>query len=175
MAERLLSGEPIKESRNAYDWLGPGAYFWEANPLRGFQFATELKNAPWGATINTPTVVGAVIDLGLCLDLTTSAGVEQVLTAHKAFMNICAESGNRPPKNSKDKLRRPLDCAVFTTLHDIRKHAKEPPVDTVRGIFVEGDPIFAGSGCYEKTHIQICVCNPSCIKGMFRVGLDQLS
>ena len=33
--ESLLAGSPFKPSENDYDWLGPGIYFWEANPLRG--------------------------------------------------------------------------------------------------------------------------------------------
>jgi hypothetical protein len=39
--------------------------------------------------------------------------------------------------------------------------------DTVRGVFVEGLPAFAGSEIYRKTHIQIAVRNESCIKAIF--------
>jgi hypothetical protein len=37
----LLAGTAFKPSNNDYDWLGPGIYFWEANPLRGLEFAEE--------------------------------------------------------------------------------------------------------------------------------------
>lgn len=176
VAESLLSGEPFRESQNDYDWLGPGTYFWEANPLRGLEFAIELKDAPWGADITTPAVVGAIIDLGLCLDLTTSAGVQQVRDAHATYISTCETAGYAPPQNPSDvhHLRRPLDCAVFTHLHRIRKDAEEPAVDTVRGVFTEGEPVFDGAGFRAKTHIQICVCNHSNIKGVFRVPDDQL-
>lgn len=70
-AERLLDGEPFKQSRNVYDWLGKGVYFWEANPLRALQFAKEQLERRGGKRAK-PGIVGAVIDLGLCLDLTTS-------------------------------------------------------------------------------------------------------
>ena len=41
--------------------------------------------------------------------------------------------------------------------------------NSVKGVFVEGDPIYETAGFYEKTHIQICVRNADCIKGVFRV------
>lgn len=176
VAEQLLAGDVFKVSDNDYDWLGPGAYFWEANPLRGLEFAKELKNSPWGADIETPAVVGAVIDLGLCLDLTTSAGIQHVAKAHNAFLEICKKAEVEPPKNSSDRdaLRRPLDRAVFKTLHEIREETGEDRIDTIRGIFTEGVPVYEGAGFYNKTHIQICVCNPAQIKGVFRVPKDQL-
>lgn len=39
--------------------------------------------------------------------------------------------------------------------------------DSVRGIFVEGEPTYNGSAFREKTHVQLCICNPNCIKGYF--------
>jgi hypothetical protein len=43
VGEGILKGEPFKQSNNDYDWLGPGIYFWEANPIRGLDFAREAK------------------------------------------------------------------------------------------------------------------------------------
>jgi hypothetical protein len=58
-AKPRFQGEAFKPSNNEYDWLGPGAYFWEANPIRGLEFAGE----PQRKSIREPFVVGAVIDL----------------------------------------------------------------------------------------------------------------
>ncbi len=176
VAERLLAGEPFQKSANDYDWLGPGIYFWEANPLRGLEFAAELQSAPWGSDITKPAVVGAVIDLGLCLDMTTTAGIRQVCAAHSSYISNCQETGDVIPTNSLDThyLRRQLDCAVFAQLHEIRKDNIEQPIDTVRGVFEEGGPAYEGAGFRAKTHIQICVCNISNIKGVFRVPEEQL-
>jgi len=44
------------QSEKAYDWLGPGVYFWEGDPLRALDWARWKK-------FNEPFVVGAVIDL----------------------------------------------------------------------------------------------------------------
>ena len=76
VGERLLGGEAFKASNNDYDWLGPGIYFWEANPLRGLEFAQEATRRR-GVKVDA-CVVGAVIDLGNCLDLTTTDGIRSV-------------------------------------------------------------------------------------------------
>jgi hypothetical protein len=86
-------------------------------------------------------------------------------------------AGSRLPENSggSDLLLRKLDCAVIQMLHDIRRSKRQDPIDTVSGIFIEGDPIYEDSGFHEKTHIQICVRNPNVIKGVFRIRDDDLS
>ena len=53
-------------------------------------------------------------------------------------------------------------------LQDIEEYIeKYKRYDSVRGIFLEGNAIYPDSGILEKTHIQICVRNPNCIKGYF--------
>lgn len=173
VAERVLAGESFRASENDYDWLGQGIYFWEANPQRGLDFAKELIRVGRG-NITDPTVIGAVIELGLCLDLTTAEGIQQVRAAHEQLVLLSTTDQTPLPKNSPDLLRRNLDCAVIRVLHEIREKSGEPPVDTVRGVFIEGDPIFPDSGFREKTHVQIAVCSPECIKGVFRVPLRGL-
>lgn len=171
VGERLLKGEEFKSSANRWDWLGPGAYFWEANPKRGFDFAVELKARGFSHNkIDEPFVVGAVISPGLCLDLTTKAGVDILRDAHRDLVAIY-EAGDQPlPENKPDLLQRDLDCAVIQQVHEVRKGRDDPPIDTVRGVFIEGAPLYAGSGFYEKTHIQLAVRNLDCIKGVFRVA-----
>ncbi len=67
---------------------------------------------------------------------------------------------------------RYLDCAVIRHLHTAisRVPANErivEPFDTVRGMFVEGRPLYPGCGYREKAHVQIAVVNSLCIKGLF--------
>jgi len=100
VGERVLRGEPFIGSNNEYDWLGPGTYFWEANPQRGLEFA--------------------------------------------------AEAAGRKHTDIKD------------------------PFVIVKGVFTEGKPVYPGAGFDEKTHVQIAVCNPLCIKGAFRVPPHQI-
>jgi hypothetical protein len=173
VGERILKGDAFKQSNNEYDWLGPGIYFWEANPLRGLNFAREAMSRK-GSTIKRPFVIGAVISLGLCLDLTTTAGTEQMRDVHKMLVDLAAAGRFEMPTNPSNTLLRPSDRAVFQMLHKVRKERGQPAVDTVKGIFIEGEPLYPGSGFYEKTHVQIAVCNPECIKGVFRVPMTQL-
>jgi len=170
VGEELLSGAPFQPSNNDWDWLGHGVYFWEANPKRGFDFAAELKAARYKhAKIAEPFVVGVVLSLGLCLDTTAKAGIDIVRTAHADLLRISSVAGVALPQNDLSLLRRNLDCAVIQHVHRSRADAGAPEADTVRGVFVEGGPIYAQSGFHEKTHIQIAIRNSDCIKGVFRV------
>lgn len=91
-------------------------------------------------------------------------------------MKIVARAKNPLPVNSggQDQLIRRIDCAVINTVHQLRSDAKEQPFDTVKGIFTEGEPAYENAGFAEKTHVQICVRNQDCIKGVFRVPDSQL-
>ena len=119
-------------------------------------------------------MVGAVIDLGLCLDLTTSGGITWVRIAYASLKDDMTAVGIPLPQNSLGGLRRNLDCAVFRHLHAILEDDGRPPLDTIRGVFTEGQPVYPGAGFDEKTHVQIVVRNPLCIKGVFRVPPEQL-
>ena len=168
LGESLLSSaRSFKPSNNDYDWLGPGVYFWESNPYRALEFAhEELKR---GEGIRKPFVVGAVVDLGLCLDLTTKDSIENLRDAHRSLQETVVPTGHPLPVNGPEDWRRRLDCAVIKFLHLILENSHAEPIDTVRGIFTEGDPIYTGSKFLEKTHVQIAVLNPDCIKAVFRV------
>ena len=177
VAEELLAGAPFNASDNEWDWLGSGAYFWESNPLRGLEFAHELQKRTRGKTdVRSPYVIGAVIDLGFCLDLISSTGIGAVESAYSDFVDYCNKAGVLVPENTggSDALFRRLDCAVINHLHKVREAVMLPAFDSVRGVFMEADPIYAKSGFNRKTHIQICVRNLGCIKGVFRVPDDQL-
>lgn len=179
MAEKLLSGEiTFAASQNEFDWLGSGIYFWEANPRRGLEFAGEQKKR--GKFQDDPYVVGAVLDLAYCLDLTSSTGVEAVVAAYASFAAITKRAEKPMPTNhgGSDSLLRELDCAVINHLHQIKQSTTppSPPFDSVKGVFLaEGGQIYDGSGFYRKTHIQICIRTQSCIKGLFRVPSEHLA
>ena len=125
MGESLIAGTPFIVSENDYDWLGPGVYFWEANPRRGLEFAQELQRWRKGKAneIKESFVVGAVIEMGLCLDLTTSTGIQAVAATHQDFLNFCSEVNADVPVNTggRDLVFRKLDCAVIGHLHKIRQ------------------------------------------------------
>lgn len=172
----VLDGVDIIQSDRDYDSLGPGAYFWESDPTRALEWAK------WKAEIGSykePAIIGAVIDLRNCLDLVSREDIELLRSAYQSFVQLQKKADlpvpqNKNPKGAKDNDRalRFLDCAVFRHLHEIidelaRNDPTIEPFDTVRGMFVEGGKAFPGSGIYQKSHVQIAVRNPACIKGIF--------
>ena len=171
--KQLASGQTsLRISTNLYDWLGNGIYFWENNQQRALEFAGELKAKKSKSKINTPAVIGAVIDLGLCLDLMDAEYIALVKDSYTNLVQSCTTLGLEVPVNSqignsKDLLLRNLDRAVVQNLHNIREENGERPFDSVRSAFVEGDELYPNAGFHEKNHIQLCIRNPNCIKGYF--------
>lgn len=175
VGEKILKTGKFLRSANDYDWLGHGVYFWEANPQRGLEFIDEkLKREKSSAK---PFVVGAVLDLGNCLDLTTSTGASMVRVAYERLYEDVGLSQGVMPSNSQNGLLRRLDCAVINQVHLIVRASHSvksaPPIeaiDSVKGAFVEGAQLYPNAGFREKTHIQIAIVNEDrCIKGVFRV------
>ena len=122
VGERCLLGEPLVGSDQEYDWLGPGIYFWESDPLRAWEWAEEkVQRGKFGKAF----VIGAVIDLGNCLDLMSRESLELLKKAHRSLFIASQSDENYPPlpynrnagERDKDKLFRFLDCAVIKHFH----------------------------------------------------------
>ncbi len=171
MARKVVEKQRhLKVSRNNYDWLGSGIYFWESDPTRAFEWARELKRR---GKVQRPAVVGAVIDLGECLNLLDR---EHLKLLKDSYDNLVASSAianrplpeNKPVQGSAGLFYRNLDCATVNLCTQMRRQRSKPPFDTVRAAFIEGEPLYRDAGFCDRNHIQVCVCNPNCIKGYFR-------
>lgn len=125
---------------NSYDWLGHGIYCWEASPQRALEFAQERARGCLNSKgdIQEPFVLGVVVDLGLCLNLTDRAALLQLTDAYQTLKAKLESTDRELPTNGTGKLKRNLDCAVIETLHEIRRELEEPAYDSVRGTFFEG-------------------------------------
>ncbi|MDX8494187.1 hypothetical protein RFN29_21710 [Mesorhizobium sp. VK22B] len=183
VAEAIFAGGSIKPSAEKYDWLGPGAYFWEGDPKRALEWAED--RVARGKFTNA-AVVGAIIDLGHCLDLTKRSDLELLKDAFASLESAFRKAGEPLPENhdpkkggTGDKLLRFRDCAVIEHLHqNIDAVAKEaaikgdvpavPSFDTVRGLFVEGGELYPGGGFHSRNHTQIAVRQEKSILGYFR-------
>jgi hypothetical protein len=172
----VLAGEAeLTPSQNDYDWLGSGCYFWENDAERALEFAREMQGRERrsGKPISKPFVIGAIIDLGHCLNLLERQGLALVQAEYTSMTEAMAEFGlevpkNRPLRGTKDLVFRRLDRAVIESVHAANKRANLPEYDSVRAVFVEGDPLYPGAGFHSKNHIQICVRKHERILGYFR-------
>jgi hypothetical protein len=145
----VCSGEFIP-SKNEYDWLGHGIYFWEHAPLRAWQWARQKYR-------DRAAVVEATIELGTCLDLTdlryTSALRLSYEMLREAFLR------NKTPLPMNRNKARLLDCLVVNYLTSYIL----PECETVRAPFLEGDPIYEGSMLLNQSHVQLVARSSRCI------------
>ncbi len=162
-------GIHLKNSENDYDWLGNGIYFWENNPDRALEWASKNHK------IKKPAVIGAVLDLGFCLDLTESVACDEVSLVFSTLKLRETLGETELPANrgkSQDLILRHLDCTVIKTLHSIREGSGLPSYASVRAAFHEGGLLYEGAGFSRRAHIQICVRERACILGYFKPMAD---
>lgn len=179
VAHKVVSRKiSLTPSNTSYDWVGPGIYFWESDPLRAWEWACQRSK---DGDYEKPAVVGAIIDLRNCLDLLNREDQVMVQKAHSSLEQFYKTAGKQMPVNvnskkggDKDRKARALDCDVIKHLHEIMDHSSEdendsklPYFDTVRGMFTEGDELYSGAAFYHQSHVQVAVRSPDCIRGYF--------
>jgi hypothetical protein len=165
---RILNGkDELVASNNSWDWLGPGIYFWEQNPLRALEYAVESSQRIQfnKIPVRTPFVLGAILELGDCLNLVESQSLKIVRDTYHSLIKAMEETGMQLPENKQDN--RALDCAVFKRVNSSRFKNGLKGYDTIRCAFPEGKALYPGSAITSRLHLQICVLNPECIKGYF--------
>lgn len=118
VAERVIrGGHHLQQSRNKYDWLGEGIYFWENSPARALEYATMLMEhpRPRGPRIRYPAVVGATIDPGYCLNLLDT---KFLLLLRDQYEVVATARRARPESSSRriDLRARMMSCcfAILT-------------------------------------------------------------
>lgn len=173
----LYEHESLLPSLNSYDWLGNGIYLWENSLARAEEWAKMYcerynKKNP-DKNPKKPAVIGAVVNLGHCLDLTDYGSSEILKNGYDILAYELSLLGKEMPinknvKGNNDLLLRELDCAVIQRIHQFNREVGRRSYDSVRGLFIEGKPVYKESGIMDKTHIQLCIINPNCIKGYFK-------
>ena len=148
----VLNRGNLHPSENRWDWLGAGAYYWEGAPERALDWAKKH--------CKDPAVLGAVIDLGHCMNLMDVES--QSLLQHT--YRVQRTQNEKMPENGK--FCHDLDCFVINTACEYLSGIGRA-FDTVRGAFPEGDPVFADSKILTMTHVQICVRNPEVVVAYF--------
>ncbi|WP_319419733.1 hypothetical protein [Pleurocapsa sp. FMAR1] len=95
----LNQEDNFRHSNNSYDWLGNGIYFWENNYQRAIQYAQENSKRS-NSTIKTPFVLGAVLDLGNCLDLLAQKYIDYLSIAFNVLEQYLERENKLLPMNS---------------------------------------------------------------------------
>jgi hypothetical protein len=172
---KVLNGnDNLTQSINVWDWLGKGVYFWEQNPEKALEYAINcaIGKQKFSGKINNPFVLGAIIELGNCLNLVEPKSLQIVKEAYNELQQTREESGEKMPKNKG--ANRQLDCAVIQNIHTSNEKFNEEnpndliePYDTVRSPFHEGVPIYEGSNFTDGLHLEISVINMNLIRGYF--------
>jgi hypothetical protein len=119
-------------------------------------------------------VIGAVIQLGRCFDLTDIRYTELLRATYDNTVALYADEGRVLPENrGRDLKLRHLDCLVInqfmnTMDNELIGGGETAIYQTVRCPFEEGEEAFPGSMLKSQTHIQLSVRDASCILGVFR-------
>lgn len=172
IARRIINCEDdLLPSQNTYDWLGHGIYFWENSISRARKWALDQSKRK-NTSVKNPFALGAVLDLGRCLDLLDQKNLDFISDAYEYLIeDLKAENVPIPTNaawtpNDIDFKKRELDCAVIRYAIQIAEQENEP-FDSVRAAFWEGNELYPNAGFREFNHIQIAIINPDCIKGIF--------
>lgn len=181
----IRQGNHLSQSANEYDWLGHGIYFWEGSYERALDWAKNSSKVP------NPSVIGAFIRLGNCLDLLDAGKIDYLRLGYAILENEVSALDKSLPKNTILRngisFNRKLDCQVIQRIHNfnnlkIAESLNLPDmegenkskiqchfnfIDSVRGMFPEGNEVYPGAGFLSQNHIQLCIVNPNCIIGYF--------
>jgi hypothetical protein len=115
--------------------LGPGVYFWGQNPTRALEYAIENAEKKQFNKVpcKTPFVIGAIIELGNCLNLVEAESLQILSTAYDGLKKVMNEADKKMPINKGDN--RALDCAVIKYIHQANKLDGKAAYDTITKTF----------------------------------------
>lgn len=155
LAQVAVERRELPISRNPWDWLGDGIYFWEDNLLRAVQWAQERYGTD-------AAVLGTRVQLGMCLDLFDAKWVSVMKVAYERLARAYEEEGRELPRNrgGNHALDRGVINYMCENLYEI---------EIVRGAFLEGSAIFPGSLLPNLTHVQIAVREPGRMSSPLRI------
>jgi hypothetical protein len=157
-ASSILEGG-FRSSRNEYDWLGDGVYFFQDAPTRAWEWATALFGAE-------AAVVGARIrcDPNEWMDLLDIRWATTLADVHDAFLAELKRSDLPLPRQTTGAHR--LDRAVINYAVGILEQ-QQVIIRAVRAAFAEGASVFPGSALFDRAHVQIAVRDMTLIEAVW--------
>lgn len=151
----LILHHGFAASRNRYDWLGDGAYFFQESdtfPHSALDHATDWARKCHG---KEGCVLRAHIDLVDCMDLLDRGWASALRLAHDRLTARAKPIGMELPtqRGGNHGRDRALINYVVQLLED-----EGTTIRSVRGAFGEdGRAAFPGSSLLDLTHVQIAV------------------
>jgi len=168
-AQSHVERPAFRASTNVGDWLGHGIYFWEQAPSQAWWWAdTQAQKGKH----TQGAVIGALIDLGHCVDLLDpAAGWAGELESGRLRVEATLGAAALPvPRNANN--HKALDCAVVNDVC-LRQSDHGTPVDSLRALFAPSggglQRLWERSGLLRFTHVQLCVRNPDCFLAVWDV------
>ena len=157
-ADMILRGG-FQISRNTYDWLGDGVYFFQDAPHRAWEWAFRGHG-------NDGAVVRAEIRIVDCMDLLDRDWTQVISDTYDSYVKNLRDSGRNMPQQSEGAHR--LDREVINYAVGVLSESGIN-IACVRAAFAEGRPVYPDSAIYDRAHIQIAVRDIAiCIRGIRR-------
>jgi len=150
----LMSG--FEMSRNDYDWLGTGVYFFQDAPQRAWEWAASRHS--------NPAVIGALIEINGFIDLLDIGWFEILQGSHHLLVDEYRRTGRHVPDQNQESGTHRLDCVSINFTVDRIENEGNTKIYGVRAAFAEGKPIFENSALFDRTHVQIAARETSVIK-----------
>ena len=137
----------FRPSKNPYDWLGDGVYFFQDGLGRAWEWAYENHG-------EEAAVIGAEIRLEDCLDMLDTTWTRVVSDAYNRFLHLYNQLGWELPVQTSGAHR--LDREVINYLVGVLAE-RGITIRSVRSAFEEGRPVHRDSAFYQYSHVQIAV------------------
>lgn len=153
-AAPVILRDGFAPSRNEYDWLGDGAYFFQDAPMRASLWAKELHG-------EAAVVLECWISLEDCMDLLDVTWNPELGEAYDRFLSNLKEN-RLPLPQQKGKAHR-LDRHVINYLIGFLAD-QGTIIRSVRSAFIEGRPVYKDSAIFDESHVQIAARDMSVIR-----------
>ena len=162
-AESILA-TGFHASRNRFDWLGDGIYFWQDAPRRALEWARRVHRG------DNVVVLSARIRLVDCMDLLDLGWYRVLSHAHDQFVEATRRA--EQPLPLQRGLAHGLDRAVINYACGVLAEAGTV-IKSIRAAFAEGEPAFPNSALLDLNHVQIAVRDTSVIEGVQYVEVSE--
>jgi hypothetical protein len=161
-AATAILRDGFRMSRNEYDWLGDGVYFFQDAPERAWEWATTHHGS-------VSAVICALIRLEDGMDL-LDVGWNQALAGAYSAFTAQLKRVNQPLPIQKPGVHR-LDRSVIN--YAVGNMAEDGiKIRVVRAAFSEGAPVFPGSAIFNRSHVQIAVRDTALIENSWLLERD---